>query len=671
MSLHNLPNGLRMPRLYSLTPKDVGLSSFDLLGQATNISPGDMQGILKRLADLDKVKVQGLGANTDALRVGAQPDPFKAGVDEFRNIWNGLLGQPGFVPPPGATPTVAPPPPPPAPQVEAPPDGTFVDPQGTGEFDFDEILAGLFTPESLAGDTELIEMQRQYLRGAMNAPDWNANYQEMLKLGTEGLSRVADERTRKREDALSAVGLRKSGQLVEAHRAETKLFLQSAMELEFNLRGQAAQAGEKRRSGAFDRAEAFRNAITSNNAAMARVIVDAQANELEAQLNRDQFDLQSRMADMNFGLERDRFTEEQRRQLVSEGFTDRQIDEAERNASWDRTRRVVEFQANDDVANRNLDIQESALNAQTEFNNQAQADLRAFQDGSLSNDELQIRNQDRQSQMRLEFDKIVNNNNVTLETRSLEIQENLGLGRLDLDKTLGMDRNQLEREAQELQRELGLSDIALRKMLGMGDLELRHEMVRLEKEKFDALQVRLEREFGLDLNRFALEETIRTGQLDLAIFATQEKFDLAREDQRIKWFETTESLRIQELLGMEKLELERYLGGEEISLEREKQALEKWMFSEGMAWDKHRFDIQLREARKKRKGGCIKSIIKTAVSVGAAILPGGGMLQKVAAAVVTSMGQGDTIKDIIDTTGTKEPGGYDTTDHNHADHDHE
>ena len=133
---------------------------------------------------------------------------------------------------------------------------------------------------------------------------------------------------------------------------------------------------------------------------------------------------------------------------------------------------------------------------------------------------------------------------------------------------------------------------------------------------------------------------------------------VSTDEQARAWFATRESLDIQRTLGMGELELKGVIAGEEISLAREGQALERWMFEQGLAWDRERFNIQLQEARKKKKGGCLKKTLSAVVGAGVGFVTGGpvGALMGGAQVVLSDLGQGDTLGSIVDMTGRLAPG---------------
>jgi hypothetical protein len=100
---------------------------------------------------------------------------------------------------------------------------------------------------------------------------------------------------------------------------------------------------------------------------------------------------------------------------------------------------------------------------------------------------------------------------------------------------------------------------------------------------------------------------------------------------------------------MSNIELQKVLQGEQLDYNREKDALEKWMFSEGLAWDQKKFEAQLEAARKKSGGGCLKKTVGAVVGAGVGFVTGGpvGALVGGASAVMQSNGQDPSYLDSI------------------------
>jgi len=191
------------------------------------------------------------------------------------------------------------------------------------------------------------------------------------------------------------------------------------------------------------------------------------------------------------------------------------------------------------------------------------------------------------------------------------MQKNYDLQNKTLDATISYQDRMAAIAEIKNNADISLNDrtFELTKEFGLSDREF-------DREKFDAMTAQLEREFGLQLNKFALEKTIRTGELDLNILNSERRYDLDVEEQRQKWLATEAARQTQELLGMTELEIRQSLGEGQLSIQREQQILEKYMFDAGLSWEKSKFKQQLEAARKKAKGGLLGRIIKTVAGVG-------------------------------------------------------
>lgn len=507
------------------------------------------------------------------------------------------------VPPPGTPPPATPPVAPPATQQPAAGPGYVPEPAAPPDsilsgLDFEEELRKLLATDPRAEKLE--GQQYEAIQRDLNAPDFGPEDQKILDLARQSAHAAAAVRTRGAEKALSGMGLRESDELVKAHQRETDNLTQQLIENEVNVRTAALNRGRATRAEAQVRASAFAKAIQDKNAALAQALLQAHSSEVEAGLQREQLDLQRMEIEENVLLNRDRFTEEQRARMKAEGFTESQIDNAERQAQWERVFRQNQQSADINLAQQNYDLQKQALTLE---------------------------------ERRVAVTEIRNNADITLQDRVFQLQKQFGID----------DRN-------------------------------------FDREKFQAMTAQLEREFGLTMNQFALEQSIRTGQLELDILNSQRRYDLDVEGQRQQWLATEAARETQEKLGMADIELRMALGMEQneinrllgmsdidlrrelglaqvgvqmsdiemrqllgqgqLDVAREQQIIEKYMFDAGLQWDKDKLAIQIREARKANRGSFLGKLVKGIVGAGAGIIglaTGNPML--IAAGINTIAGQ--------------------------------
>lgn len=587
----------QVPQFQAITPEEVGLPTFDVINTMPNLTDAQKQQAMTHLSALDAAKAAG-ASNPNAA---AQ---FQSQLAAFQNFWQGLVASPDrFVSPASAPPVQgAPPdgsgvasvaPPSPAPT----PDGSL-----TGGLDLGaeiQRLLGQFSGPGVTNEDiqRILQGQLTNITEGLTAQGVPQEYQDVIESEAERFEKIRQEQVKRDERFLRGRNLqgagRRSSRVLDVHANRLEEMLGRIQTTSRDLTIAGLQATERQRSQAHNLGTAFVDAIQSGNVAMAEALIRAREVDLQADMTQQQFSLQKEIAQHNMLLERDTFTEDQRRAMVDEGFTEEQINQAEEQGVWYRA-----FQERQQTASEGLAQQNIAL----------QYDLLA--------------SEERGEAAALDLEKIKSYADISLNDRMFDLQSELQLDQARL-----------------------------------GWAQFNEEKGRWKTE-FDAMEQKLEREFGLEVNRFALEEYIRTGQLDLAILDTQQRFDLAKEEQARAWFATRESLDIQRTLGMGELELKGIIAGEEISLAREGQALERWMFEQGLAWDRERFNIQLQEARKKKKGSCLKSTLGAVVGAGVGFVTGGpvGALMGGAQVVLNDLGQGDTLGSIVDLTGRLAPG---------------
>ena len=203
----------------------------------------------------------------------------------------------------------------------------------------------------------------------------------------------------------------------------------------------------------------------------------------------------------------------------------------------------------------------------------------------------------------LEISQIVNTNNVAINERAQQLAETMGIWQA------GASRDQSERLWKQMQLE-----------------------------------------YGLNLNKFAFDKWMETGQFSMDVLNADRAYNLDVSSQRDEWLTSQASLLVQERLGMTELQLRNVISGRTIDLERDKmwtmRLLEEMGFEHeraenaaDRALERWKMDKKA-EIEKAKKGSLfgrlLGTIVGAGIRVGAAYLTGG--MSEVAAAAAAGSG---------------------------------
>ena len=520
------------------------------------------------------------------------------------------------LPPPATTPVV--------PQAQAPGQSSSL----LSGLNFDEELKKLLGADPRA--TELENMQYESIKRDLNASDFGPEDQNILDLAKQDAQLAYAQGTRTAEKEASAMGLRDSSYVVREFEKESSKMATAILQGSIAVRSRALERNTEKRVGAQGRARDFAQALQTKNVALAQALLQAHQGDAEIDLSRDQLDLQRRVVEENILMGRDRFTEEVRAQMKAEGFTEAQINKAEEQALWERSYRERQQGADIGLAQQNYQLQNRQVSI---------AELRNAADISLADRALAVQRELGLSAVNIDQQKVDQmkqqlENEFNIAISGQELTRQIQAGQLDLAKLVQSQTFTLEERRQQMNEVRNNADISLADRTFQLQQTLGLRAADLEGEKFKAYVKQLEREFGVTLNEFALKRQIQTGQLDLDVLNSQRKYDLDVESERQKWLATEAARQTQEKLGMSEIEMKLVISGGELSLARDAQVLQKFifeaglkeqarMFDLGLAWDKVRFETEMKEARKQRKSDFWGGIIKSVVKLGGDILSSG------------------------------------------------
>ena len=572
---------------YVITPDQIGMRDFADVDRVPGISDQDRASVKRNLAELNNLASRAQSGNKGAQQM------YQRQVQKFQQYWAGLLQGDTYVAPaqsyqPPAAPVqaaqaapVQQPPGGAAPTGGAPPATPGLTSGMDWESEFMKQLEGMLGDEST---TKLESMSQKYLEEQLGgASGFGANDQAILDQTRASLSDAAAVEGRRKEVALSGMGLRKSDQLGTAHEEVTGNLLRNLRDAEITVRTNAANRGEAAKAAAFDRAQMFAAAVKSKRADVAALLLQAQQNDVQNELSKSQWEFTKEMEREAMSLNRDKFSEEQKENLRRNNLSEKQIEMAEKNLLWEQTWKTRQQAADIDLAYKNLD------------------QVERMQGRQLSLEEFKA-----------ESANILNNRNQNLAERTFEFTREIGL-----------DTQELQRLRMDMERDLAGAATEVQREQIRAQYDIESQKIGIDKDKLAQTAKQIEMEYGLKVNQLALERSIRTGELDLNILNSQRQYDLSVTDQQEKWLATEAARDLQERLGMKELDLKEALGNKELDLRSDAMYLEKWMFEAGLNWDKEKFRIQLREARRKKKGGIFGKILKTLVGAGVGFLTGG------------------------------------------------
>lgn len=196
-----------------------------------------------------------------------------------------------------------------------------------------------------------------------------------------------------------------------------------------------------------------------------------------------------------------------------------------------------------------------------------------------------------------------------LAQKNFGLQQKVQLGQLDLAQqaqTLAELKNNhdmiLETRAQQLAEKVQLTTLDI------------------ETDKFELYARQLEREYGLDVNRFELARFIETGRLSAEILNSQRAYDLQDEKQKNEFFISKTSLALQEKLGWRELDIKYALGRAQISVEEEANRITDWANRQNIKLERDRLNAQIKQERDRRRGGLLGGLLGAAVKLGIGLL---------------------------------------------------
>lgn len=447
----------------------------------------------------------------------------------------------------------------------------------TSGLDFEAELEKLLGADPMAD--EMDKLQYEKIKKDMTAPDWGEADQKILDESIALAKSQANTRDAQNTNALAAAGLRGGGTMVKRYAESTNKLANDILQSSIAVKTRALERNAERRAMASQEAARFASAIRNKNAALATALLQAHQADLDSQLSKEQMELQKQMFQENLQFNRDQFTEEQRARLVKEGFDERQISMAEEQQMWERAFRERQQMADEKLADKNWQLQNKIA------------------DASISAEEK-----------RLALTEIKNNADINLQDRIQQLAEQFGL----MDREFAQNQFLWSKEVED-------REMLIKEGLSESEINARLEAQKLDREKFNAMTKQIENEFGLSLNQFELDKFLKTKQLDFTIAEADRRFDLDKASDAARWRETEQARLLQEKLGMSEIEMKKIIAGEEIEFNREVALMEKWMFEQGLAFEKQKYADALKAAKAKKKGGLFGKIIKTIAGVGMGI----------------------------------------------------
>ena len=325
------------------------------------------------------------------------------------------------------------------------------------------------------------------------------------------------------------------------------------MAMELKYRGDIGQENRALLDSARGQAASFATALMNGDQNKMSTILSASRDSLDRRLNEKQLQATYDIQRENAMLGRDKFTEEQRQALRSEGFKEYEIALAEQQQGW----------------------------------------VQAYE----------------------EFKYVADHN---LAVRNTDIVERVQMGELDLNEIKNKFNMGFSERVQEFTEELGLRDAAYK------------------EEELDYMWDRMQKEFGLNLNKFALEKWATTGQFSLDVLNSQRSFDLSVAAEENSWLKSMAGLQLQEVLGMSELELKDILHGQDIGMQEDIRLTEVALKLMGFDFQSEenraerellRWQIEKKyeEEGNARKSSFFSQIVKSAVGAGVGFVTGGGL----------------------------------------------
>lgn len=423
----------------------------------------------------------------------------------------------------------------PAPTPPAPTDDLDITP------DVDELMRNI----QQTGFNRAVQLQEMFMkRGLEIDPNvLTPQEQESLNAIIAKVTNTVGEQRDRAVEILSNRGLGRSTNIAEAYGRFTREMLQGISDVTVPFVTQATQAKRDEQQHYFDLSTKIQDMLVSGQLDYAKTLISAWDSAASRDLSREQMQMQRDMFNQNLLFDRDKFTEEQKQNMIKNGFTQLQIDNAEKQLAFEREMRVAEFTATTDLARRNQDLQE----------------------------QVQLG--------RLSLDQVKNNFDMDLQTRAFELKKEL-----DINAAV------------------------------------------LERDKFEAYALNLEREYGLNINRFELAKFIETGRLSNDILNSQRALDLQEERQANEFYISKEKLQLERELGMSDLEIRFALGKAQISVQEEANAIQRLAVKYNYEIERGKLELEIKKFRAQqsaRKGGLFGKILGGIVKIGAGFLAGG------------------------------------------------
>ncbi len=438
--------------------------------------------------------------------------------------------------------------------------------------DFGKMVEDLLGSIQQGGFDRSVALQQQFMEKGLSIDPNVLTESENTQLQAikDSLSRTSDRDRERAISVLTARGMGRSSNIRETFEEFSEILLLGQAQAGVGFRQASADRKTRSREHFLNLATQLEDTIARGRTDQARLILDAYnmaaQRELDRELSTDQIQLEREFFDENMMFQRTKFTEEQRENLRRAGYTDREITISEQRLAFETEIRWAELQANTDIASRNLDQQ---FKIQYELAKELENARQALADRSLTLEEFNSQWQQRMAERGISLDELKNNQDQTFRQRA---------------------------QAWKVQMDISAFD--------------------LETDKFEAYAKNLEREFGLNVNRYELAKFIETGNLDLNVLNSQRSYDLNVTAQRQEWLISKARLELQERLGIGDQEIRYALGMGQLSIQREANAIQKWATQLGITLEYDKLEAQVKMERDKAKGGLFGSILKSAVSLG-------------------------------------------------------
>lgn len=337
----------------------------------------------------------------------------------------------------------------------------------SGPPDFNAKVEDLLSQIQTSGFDRAVRLQKMFLDQGMSInPDvLTPGEQQSLNAITTSLTEASDQQRNAAAEILTQRGMGRSSDIAAQFGQFNKSLLNQLGLSTAEFKKTATEQKLAQKSQYMDLSAKIQSALMSGQSDVVRSLLDAQSAAENRNLSEGQLQLQRDIFTQNTALSIATFTEEQRKSMRAEGFTEKQIDLAEARQTFESEQRMREFTASTDLANKNYDLQRQVQLGQLDI-----AGIRNNHDMALGDRAQQLAEEAQVHTAALDDAKF------QAYARQLEQEYGLNVNRFELAKFIETGR--LSNEIVNSQRALDLTDEKQRNdfLLGQGSLDLQQKL---------------------------------------------------------------------------------------------------------------------------------------------------------------------------------------------------